>query len=216
MLSAEREVLAHVARENVMNGPRRRLLWAIAAGAIALPLNLAASETPQQAYARSWEGKSVRLKQALYTLVFNERGKMGAMKNGRREGLMVATPSGGAYLQFDGRQGRDDVVEKQPQGLFDAVNARYIPDSLEVRSYRKVEPVVIHRYSTDSELFVSRLRVERDQVRIAFVQTPTFNPNDDPATGLTVKWPVPFNSSFSESGLVDDVIRQFVAIKPAP
>ena len=37
-----------------------------------------------------------------------------------------------------------------------------------------------------------------------------------PATGLTIKWPVPFNSLFSESSLVDDLIRQFVEIKPAP
>src|SRR5262245_60162977 len=123
-----------------------------------LSFPLAAADSPQQIFARSWEGKSVVLKQVLYTLVYNERGKLGTTRNGRREGLMVATPSNGAYLQFDGRQGKDDVVDKQPQRLFELVNAAYQPDNLDVRAYRKVEAVVVHRYSVGAELIVSRVR----------------------------------------------------------
>jgi hypothetical protein len=202
-----------------MNNRASALLVAVVTGmtcAAVLPLRIAAAEnTPQQIFARGWEGKSIVLKQVLYTLVYNERGKLGNTRNGRREGLMVATPSSGAYLQFDGRQGKDAVVEKQPQQMFEAVNAAYMPDNLDVRSYRKVEAVVVHRYSVGTELFVSRLRVDRDSVRVAFVQLPTADPNDDPATSLTIKWPVPFNKTFSESALVDDLIRQFVDVKPA-
>jgi len=174
-----------------------------------------AADSPQQIFARGWEGKSVVLKQSLYTLVYNERGKLGNTRSGRREGLMVATPSSGAYLQFDGRQGKDDVVDKQPQRLFELVNAAYVPDTLDLRAYRKVEPVVVHRYSVGVELIVSRVRVDRDSVRVAFVQVPpTVEPNDDPATSLTIRWPVPFNKTFSESALVDNLIRQFVDVKP--
>jgi len=193
-----------------------RLLLAIAACAIVLPWRLAAADTPQQLFTRSWEGQSIVLKQALYTLVFNERGRLGTTRSGRREGLMVATPSSGAYLQFDGRQGKEDVVDKQPQRIFELVNAAYMPDNLDVRAYRKVEPVVVHRFSPGAELIVSRVRIERDSVRVAFIQVPTADPNEDPATSLTIRWPVPFNKTFSESVLVDNLIRQFVDVKPAP
>ena len=94
------------------------------------------------------------------------------------------------------------------------VNAAYEPDNLDVRAYRKVEPVVVHRYSAGAELIVSRVRIDRDSVRVAFVQVPTADPNDDPATSLTIRWPVPFNKTFSESLLVDNLIRQFVEVKP--
>src|SRR5262249_23784717 len=118
-------------------------------------------------------------------------------------------------LQFDGRQGKDAVVDKQPQKIFELVNAAYQPDTLDLRAYRKVEAVVIHRYSVGVELIVSRVRVERDAVRMTFVQVPTTDPNEDPATTLTVKWPVPFTKLFSESALVDNLFRQFVDVKDA-
>jgi hypothetical protein len=44
-------------------------------------------------------------------------------RSGLREGLLVATPSQGAYLQFDGRQGRDTVMVDEPEGLVSAINA---------------------------------------------------------------------------------------------
>src|SRR5262245_59383527 len=180
---------------------------------VALALPVAAADSPQQAFARSWEGKSVVLKQVLYTLVYNERGKLGNTRNGRREGLVVATPSSGAYFQFDGRQGKDDIVEKQPQRLVDAVNVAYQPDALDVRAYRKVEPVVVHRFSAGTELVITRIRVDRDAVRIALNQTALAASDEDPATSLTIKWPVPFNKSFSERELVEALLLQFVVVK---
>ena len=194
-----------------MNTHRSGITLAIVTVALALPI--AAADSPQQAFARSWEGKSVVLKQVLYTLVYNERGKLGNTRNGRRDGLVVATPSSGAYFQFDGRQGKEDVVEKQPQRLVDAVNAAYQPDSLDVRGYRKVEPVVVHRFSAGTELFVTRIRVDRDTVRVALNQTALASPDEDPATSLTIKWPVPFNKSFSERELVETLMLQFVDVK---
>ena len=102
----------------------------------------AATETPQQAFVKRWEGQPVVVKQTLYTLVYNERGRLGNTRSGKRDGLTVVTPSAGTYLQFDGRQGRDDVVERQPQKVVEAVSVAYQPDSLDIRPYRKVEPVL--------------------------------------------------------------------------
>ena len=54
---------------------------------------LAAAETPQQAFAKSWQGKTVIVKRSLYTLVYNERGRLGNTRDGKRDGLIVLTPS---------------------------------------------------------------------------------------------------------------------------
>src|SRR5213592_3431387 len=67
------------------------------------------AESPQRIYARTWEGKTVVLKRVLYTLVYNERGLLGNVRSGRRDGLTVLTSSRGMYFQFDGRQGKDAV-----------------------------------------------------------------------------------------------------------
>src|SRR5437773_6469479 len=45
---------------------------------------------------------------------------------GKRDGLTVVTPSEGTYLQFDGRRGRDDIKETEPQRLKDAVATAYV------------------------------------------------------------------------------------------
>lgn len=198
-----------------MNELGRRLAIGLAACMTLLPMRIAAADSPQQIFARSWEGKVVVLKQALYTLVYDERGKLGNTHSGRRDGLMVATPSSGAYLQFDGRQGKDAIVDKQPLRMFDTIKAAYMPDALDVRAYRKVEPIVIHRYTAGAQLVVSRVRVDKDVVRVAFAQSLTDEAETDPATWLTIKWPVPFNKSFSERALVEDLLQQFVEIKPA-
>lgn len=172
----------------------------------ALP-SAALADSPQQAFARRWQGKAVVLKQPLYTLVYNERGRLGTTRNNRRDGLTVVTPSNGVYYQFDGRQGRDDVMQRQVVGMVEAVNAAYQPDSLDVRAYRKVEPIVLNRYDPGSELVIGRVLVDRDFVRIAFVQGAS--DAEDPLTWLTVKWPVPISKSLSEADVIEGLIRQF-------
>jgi hypothetical protein len=183
---------------------RHAIAIGLAAAALTAP---ASADTPQQTFARRWQGKAIVLKQSLYTLVYNERGKLGTTRNNRRDGLTVVTPSNGVYYQFDGRQGRDDVVQRHPLGMVEAVSAAYQPDTLEMRSYRKVEPVVINRFDPGAELIVGRVQIERDFVRVAFIQSG--GDVDEPATWLTVKWPVPFSKSLSEADLLEALIRQF-------
>jgi hypothetical protein len=186
----------------------RSIRLAAAIGVIVCAWAPVSADNPQQAFARRWQGRAIVLKLPLYTLVYNERGKLGTTRNNRRDGLTVVTPSNGVYYQFDGRQGRDDVAQRQVAGLVEAVNAAYQPDSLDVRAYRKIEPIVINRYDPGAEFIVTRVLIERDIVRVALAAS--MSDVEDPLTGLTVKWPVPVSKSMSEADVIEGLIRQFV------
>jgi hypothetical protein len=189
----------------------RRLALVLFVLGLSMPA-LSVAETPQSSFVKSWEGKSVTLKQVLYTLVYNERGKLGAMHAGRRDGLTVVTSSGAVYFQFDGRSGRDDLVAREPQTLADAVNNAYQSDALDIRSERKVEPIAIHQYVPGLELVVSKVRFERDLVRVSFIQ-PGADTGGEPATELTIKWPMPLSKTLAERDAIDGLIRSFVEMK---
>jgi hypothetical protein len=191
---------------------RVMVLAAIIAGCA----GVAAAEHPQQAFVRNWEGKRVVVKRALFTLVYNERGLLGTKVTAKRDGLVVVTPFEGIYFQFDGRQGRDDVVGRDAQRMIDAVAEAYQPDSLEVRQYQKVEPVSIARYDAGVELIVKKVRLERDTVRLTFVQPAGPDGPDAPVTSLTIKWPMPLSKSFAERDQIERLIHPFVDRTPAP
>jgi hypothetical protein len=170
---------------------------------------LEADDSPQQAFVKGWEGRTVTVRATLYSLIYNERGKLGTSRSGLREGLVVATPSEGAYFQFDGRQGRHEVIQYDLQRFVAAVNKTYEPDALDVRSYRKLEAVAINRYDPGVELVVSGVRVDRDQVRFEFARAP----GDDAVTGIRIKWPVPLSKVFTERALVEGLVQRFVEPK---
>ena len=190
---------------------RLRDLALIVSIAASAPTVLVAGSA-HQAFARTWEGRTVVLKQTLYSLVYNERGKLGNTYSGRRDGVTTVTPSTGVYFQFDGRQGRDDVVVRDPQRLVDAVRAAYEADSLDLRSYRKLDPVSLNRYEPGNELIVRSVRIDRDVIKLTLARTvPTAD--DNTVTSLTIKWPVPVSKSFEEREEVDAIIRQFLDVK---
>jgi hypothetical protein len=168
------------------------------------------ADSPQQAFVNAWKGRSVVVKTPLYSLVYNERGKLGNTRSGKREGVLVVTSSSGAYFQFDGRQARDTVVVKDLADLMSAVSARYEADGLDVRPYRRLEPVAIERFEPGHELVVSHVRVEPDEVRLELAQP---GGGRDTMTSLRVKWPLPFAPSFGERVLLEDLVRRFVEIK---
>ena len=177
---------------------------------------LTAAGHPQQAFAKDWEGKHVVVRQTLFSLVYNERGLLGNTVSAKREGLTVVTPSEGMYFQFDGRQGQDDIVGRDAQHIVDAVAVAYRGNTLDVRSYRKVEPLLIARYDAGVELVVRSVRMERDTVRLSLVQIAGPDSADAPVTSLTIKWPVPLSRSFSERDVVEKLIRPFLDVKQAP
>lgn len=171
------------------------------------------AESPQQAFVKSWEGQDVVVKQTLYTLVYNERGRLGNTYGARRDGLTVVTPNQGVYFQFDGRQGRDGIIQRDPQKILEAVNVEYQGDGLDVRSYRKLEALVLSRYDPGASMIVKSVKIERDAVRLGFAEAAGSNGEDDLAATLTVKWPIPLSKSFSERGLVENLIRRFIDVK---
>ena len=184
---------------------RTLALWLALASA---PVTLAA-DNPRQTFVKGWEGRAVTVKTTLYSLIYNERGKLGTSRSGLREGLVVVTPSQGAYFQFDGRQGRAEVRQGDLQKFVAAVNTAYQPDDLDVRNYRKLEAVAINRYDPGVELLVIAVRVESDQVRVEFAA----DASGEAVTAIRVKWPVPLSKAFSERALVEGVIQQFVEVR---
>jgi len=194
----------------------KRLLSGLSPMAILLAAavaTLSASESPRKAFARKWEGRIVVVKQILYTLVYNERGLLGNTYHTRHDGLVVVTPFEGIYYQFDGRQSRGDVTTRDPQQILAAVSDMYQGDSLDVRSYQRLEPMVITQYDVGVELLVKEARVDRDMIRLSFVKAPGRN-TDEAVTTLTIRWPVALSESLTEQDLIETLIDKFVEIAP--
>lgn len=168
------------------------------------------ADNPRQAFVKAWKGQPVVVKAPLYSLVFNERGTLGNTHAGRREGLLVVTSSTSRHLQFDGRQGRDTVIAKDPAQLVKAVSAAYQGDNLEIRSYRKIEPLAIEQFVPGAELVVSDVEVDRDVVTLQLQQA---DGGKDTSTSLRVKWPLPLSPSFSERPHLEELLQRFVEIR---
>jgi hypothetical protein len=169
-----------------------------------------AAENPQQAFVKGWKGQSVVVKTGLYSLIYNERGKLGTTRSGQRDGLLVVTPLRGHYFRFDGRQGRDTVIATDPDMLIKAVHAEYEVDALDVRPYRKLDPLAIHRFEPGIELVISNVRIESDEVKFEFAEP---RGSKDPITSLCVKWPLPLSPSFGEREALEEVLGRFVEVK---
>jgi hypothetical protein len=169
-----------------------------------------AAENPQLAFSRSWEGRQVKVKRALYTLVYNERGRLGNTYIGKRDGLTVLTPSDGIYFQFEGRYGRPDIVVRNPQQIIDAIATEYQGDTLDVRSYRKVEPIILVRYDPGVALVVTKVQFERDTVRLILAESTGSAVKEDSETAIAVRWPTPLSKSFSERQLIEGLLGWFV------
>jgi hypothetical protein len=183
------------------------------AAALILPFvaagSIIAAESPQRAFASDWQGRTVVIRQRLYSLVFNERGTMGHIYSGRREGLVVVTPQDGVFFEFPGRQHRDDVVLRDPGGMIEAVDRQYVADALDLRDYRKLEPLSLVQYDAGGELIVARAEVLKDSVRLTFSQ-PNGPNGDDPVSSLTVRWPLPLSKSFTERAQIEQLLSRYV------
>jgi hypothetical protein len=175
---------------------------------------LSAGENAQQAFAKNWEGRTVVLKQPLYTLIYDERSRIGMVREGKRDGLMVVTPSEGTYLQFDGRRGRDDIKETEPQRLKDAVAIAYVSESLlALEASKTIEPIVINRHEAGVECVVRKILLSRYAVKLVFASSSGVDGEQDQLTSLTVKWPVPLSKSLTERDSIENLIRRFVEIR---
>ena len=190
---------------------RFRTVAALICSLVALG-TIVAAETPQKAFAAEWQGRTVVIRQRLYSLVFNERGTMGHTYTGRREGLVVVTPQDGVFFEFPGRQHRDDVSLRDLGGMIEAVDQEYVADALDLRGYRKLEPLSLVQYDPGGELVVVRAEVLKELVRLTFSQ-PGGPEGDAPVSSLTVRWPLPLSKAFTEKQQVEQLIGRYVERK---
>jgi len=181
--------------------------------ALASTTHAAAADSSRELFLKTWEGKTIVVKRTLYTLVYNERGHLGSTHRNKRTGLTVVTPFAGTYLQFDGRQSQDDIVDQDPQRLVDNIKTTYQSDSLDVRQYQKIEPVLLARYEVGSELVVGPIRIGANTVRLSLIDPRSADDGGEPATELIVKWPTPLSKSLSERQAIEGLIDQFVRLK---
>jgi hypothetical protein len=165
----------------------------------------------RKAFAESWRGKHVAVRKTLYTLVYNERGKLAKVYHDKREGLLVATPSAGTYFQFDGRDSEVDIVGRDAQQVIDRIGEMYRrSNTLEIGFYLRIEPLLVVTYPPGGTLVVKDLSIERNRVRVSFASTAGDVPPDQLATALTIQWPTDVSPVLTERSLVEALIRQFV------
>jgi hypothetical protein len=190
----------------------RPLVAALLVSVIAV--SAGAADVTQRSMLAAWKGRTVILRQRLYTLVYNERGRLGKTYANRREGLMVLTPSEGNFLKFDGRQHREDVIMRDPNLMTAAVAREYEGDPLDVRTYSRLEPVVLVQYDPGVDFVVTQVDIELDTVKLTLTQAEGPDKSGDAVTSITVKWPVPFSKSFLEREQVEQMLHVFLADAP--
>jgi hypothetical protein len=162
-------------------------------------------------FSRSWRGRRVVLRQTLYTVQYDEVGRLNITHRGKLAGLTVASPSG-MYYRFEApRSGDEDTVDRDPQRVFDLMGEAYHRNrTLDSGTVRSIVPLLMTRYEPGVELVVKDVDTRRDRIRLVFRKPDQHPSTGDFATALTVQWPVPFSPSFDERPHVEDIILRFV------
>ena len=172
---------------------------------------LQAADNGIPAFKKQWEGRRVVVQRTLFTLVYDEDGRVGTTR-AKRDGLTVITPSKGSYYLFTGRQSQGDVTDADPDRLFDQVKANYRRNKqLEVGFTQTVTPLHLVQYPRGIELVVRRVEMDRTTIRFVLHKP---DPPAEFATTLMVQWPAPISSDLHEREPIERVIHQF--LQPAP
>jgi hypothetical protein len=197
------------ARPRSMSSPLRLMMIVCVALAASVSLH-AAEPSGKKAFQNAWVGRSVVVKRALHSLVFDERSRLVPVFKHRERvsGLTVVTPSGSWYYQFDARRdSEEDIIDRDPDGIVSKMrNQYYRTMHLDNGAVKEIEPVMLVRYSPGVALIVKKVQIERDRVRLYFHK----DGEDELATTLTVKFPVPLSSELTESALIDAALSLFV------
>jgi len=181
------------------------LLLVVCAGVVT---SAGAEQSNKKAFLNTWEDRGVALKRTLYSVVYDERRRFLPVtkQQGKVAGLTVATPSD-IYYQFEARRDtEDDIVGRDPNAIVTALRAQYRRSThVEIGNVKDVEPVVLVRYEPGVVLFVRKVQIERDRVRLML-----HNQAGEEATTLTVKWPVPLSKDLTESAIIERVLDKFL------
>jgi hypothetical protein len=189
----------------------RRLASMLSVLVVAAAVSLdAAAPSAKKTFVSGWEGRRIVLTQPLYSIVYDERSRFlpSLKKRGKVTGLTVTTPSA-TYYEFEAlRESEDDIIERDPNRVVSTLRNQYRRAMhLDLGSVQDVEPLMLVRYDPGVELLVGDVQIERDRVRLSLHK----ERNADRVTTLTVKWPVPLSSDFTEAALVEGLLARFIS-----
>ena len=160
-------------------------------------------------FTRAWDGRRVLVKSVLYTVLYDEVGRVGIHYNGRQAGLTIATPDG-QYYEFDAPGSDEDVVEQTPDRVVSEMSTRFIRAyHLDIGIVKTITPLSLRQYEPGIVLIVDSIKVERNRVRFAFRRAGEAA-GDEFATSLTVEWPAPLSKALNEREGIEGVLRRFV------
>jgi hypothetical protein len=159
-------------------------------------------------FTRAWDGRRVVVKSALYSVLYDEVGRLGKHYRGKLAGLTVATHAGQHY-EFDGPGSDEDIAEETPDRVMDQMSARFYRSShLELSNVKAITPRVLRRFDPGVTLIVESVKVERNRIRFEFSQSG--DAKNAFATSLIVEWPSPLSKEFQERPGIEGMIRRFV------
>ena len=193
---------------------RIRLVLILHVALVAAAALHASERSGKKAFQNAWVGRSVVVKRALYSVVYDERNRVLPLikHQDRVSGLTVVTPTGTSYYQFDARRDSEkDIIDRDPNGIVSAMRKQYFRSVLlaDIGTDRDIEPLMLVQYSPGVALIVRKVQIDRDRVRLYFHK----DGEAELATTLTVKFPTPLSNELTESPLIDDAITRFVIRK---
>jgi hypothetical protein len=149
------------------------------------------------------------VKSPLYSVLYDEVGRMGKHYRGKLAGMTVATHAG-QHHEFDGPGSEEDIAEPTPNDVMSQMSARFYRSShLELSSVKAITPRMLRQYDPGVVLLVDSVKVDRNRIRFEFSEA-----GDEKkrfATSLTIEWPAPLSKEFRERQAIEDMLRRFVA-----
>ncbi len=186
------------------------LAWLVSCSLLATP-----AENPRRSFVEGWQGARVIVTRPLYTVVYNEHGRLGRISRGERDGLTVVSTAG-VFFRFELAGEEHSVTGRDPQEVFDRMRSMFGKAGvLDILPYQRIEPTVLTRYEPGVELLVRSVEIGRDRVRMVLAsQAAPDSSERELATTLTIQWVTDLSESLGERPEIERLIGQFVV--PAP
>ncbi len=190
---------------------QRRLAARVLATALAIMAAASAVVSAGDAlsdFTQTWHGRRVLVRSPLYSVLYDEVGRLGMHYRGKLAGLTVVTHAGQHY-EFDGPGSDEDIAETTPHEVMNQMSARFHRSShLELSSVKTITPRVLRQFDPGVALIVDSVKVERNRIRFEFIQSG--GEKDEFATSLTIEWPAPLSKEFREREAIEGMLRRFV------
>ncbi|HXD21178.1 MAG TPA: hypothetical protein VN654_29405 [Vicinamibacterales bacterium] len=163
-------------------------------------------------FTKRWNGRRVVVKSTLYTVLYDEVGRVGIHYRGKQAGLTIATPEG-QYYEFAAPGPEDeDVVEQTPNEVVDEMSTRFVRAyHLDIGIVKTITPLSLRQFEPGVVLIVDSIKVDRTRIRFAFRRAGEATAAGEAfATSLTVEWPVPLSKTLHERDGIEGVLQRFI------